>query len=84
MVKPQGFQLLLLLLLVVAVSQCSCRSVVVKAIRPTILNHRLGYSKTFAAQLGVVCKCCDGEKGECRSTWQGSCSNLQCLPWKFH
>ncbi|KAJ4720894.1 Fibropellin-1 like [Melia azedarach] len=82
MVKPEGFQLLLVLLLIVAVSQCSCR--VVKATRARILNHQLGYSKTYATQLGVVCKCCDGEKGECRSTWEGSCSKLQCLPWKFH
>lgn len=40
--------------------------------------------------LGMVCKCCDGmdiEKGIkqdlCSATWDGSCSNLQCFPWKF-
>lgn len=43
----------------------------------------LGNSKMLAT-LGIVCKCCDGESGKCRSTWDGSCSKLQCLPWKFH
>lgn len=42
-----------------------------------------GYSKVFNT-LGVVCKCCDGEGGECRTTWEGSCPKLQCLPWKYH
>ncbi|KDP24534.1 hypothetical protein JCGZ_25098 [Jatropha curcas] len=41
------------------------------------------HSKIFAT-LGIVCKCCDGSKGECSSTWKtGSCNKLQCLPWKF-
>ncbi|KAK3034937.1 hypothetical protein RJ639_032337 [Escallonia herrerae] len=41
------------------------------------------YSKVFAS-LGVVCKCCDGVEGGCRSyTGDGFCSKLQCLPWKF-
>ncbi|KAM7464016.1 hypothetical protein LguiA_032137 [Lonicera macranthoides] len=41
------------------------------------------YSKIFAT-MGVVCKCCDGEGGECKSTWVEPCSKLQCLPWKQH
>ncbi|MCD7452969.1 hypothetical protein HAX54_019026 [Datura stramonium] len=39
--------------------------------------------------LGMVCKCCDGEvfgQGKyqelCSVTWDGTCSNLQCSPWK--
>ncbi|KAM7499310.1 hypothetical protein LguiA_023724 [Lonicera macranthoides] len=47
--------------------------------KPTIqLQHQQRYSKMLST-LGMVCKCCDDE---CRSTWEGSCSNLQCLPWK--
>ncbi|KAI8028704.1 hypothetical protein LOK49_LG01G00801 [Camellia lanceoleosa] len=43
------------------------------------------YSKEFANKLGVVCDCCDGEEGDqCRSSWEGSCSKLRCLPWKYH
>jgi len=42
-----------------------------------------GFSKNLA-ELGVVCKCCDGGGGDCRSTWTESCSNLQCSPWKSH
>ncbi|KZV53409.1 hypothetical protein F511_10195 [Dorcoceras hygrometricum] len=34
------------------------------------------------ASLGVVCKCCDDE--HCAISWDGSCSNLRCLPWKVH
>ncbi|KAF3969859.1 hypothetical protein CMV_006380 [Castanea mollissima] len=41
------------------------------------------FSEIFST-LGVACKCCDGEKGECTSTWTGSCSKLQCLPWKLN
>ncbi|KAK9158915.1 hypothetical protein Scep_005489 [Stephania cephalantha] len=33
--------------------------------------------------LGVGCNCCDGESGQCRSTWEGSCTKLECLPWKL-
>ena len=43
----------------------------------------IGFSEIFST-LGVACKCCDGEKGECTSTWTGSCSKLQCLPWKLN
>lgn len=53
-----------------------------------------GFATTVLATLGVVCKCCDGvatggggkEEGEgkgCVAVWSGSCSNLQCLPWKL-
>ncbi|XVE69302.1 hypothetical protein DITRI_Ditri09bG0141100 [Diplodiscus trichospermus] len=44
--------------------------------------HQQGYAKF--ATLGVACKCCDGEGGECRSSWDASysCPKLQCLPWK--
>ncbi|TMW90273.1 hypothetical protein EJD97_015976 [Solanum chilense] len=42
------------------------------------------YLKMFET-LGMVCKCCDGDKfGQdlCSATWDGSCSNLKCFPWK--
>ncbi|PWA92624.1 hypothetical protein CTI12_AA078260 [Artemisia annua] len=34
--------------------------------------------------LGMECKCCDGASSNenCESIWKGSCSKLQCLPWK--
>ncbi|KZV51746.1 putative proteasome inhibitor [Dorcoceras hygrometricum] len=42
------------------------------------------YSKVFA-NLGVICKCCNGEvDGNCRDSWDGICSDLRCLPWKLH
>ncbi|KAL5709359.1 hypothetical protein ACHQM5_020059 [Ranunculus cassubicifolius] len=44
-------------------------------------QHR--FSKVFAT-LGVSCKCCDGKEGVCRSTWESSCSKLECLPWEFN
>ncbi|KAK7305806.1 hypothetical protein VNO77_43718 [Canavalia gladiata] len=47
-------------------------------------NHFKGYTKHQAySNLGLVCKCCDGKGGECRSTWDAACSNLVCKPWKY-
>ncbi|XVE99674.1 hypothetical protein REPUB_Repub03eG0220300 [Reevesia pubescens] len=45
--------------------------------------HQQGYAKL--ATLGVVCKCCDGEGGDCRSSWDSSysCPKLHCFPWKY-
>ncbi|KAK4759425.1 hypothetical protein SAY87_022556 [Trapa incisa] len=35
-------------------------------------------------ELGMVCKCCDDNGDNCKTSWDGSCpSKLQCLPWKF-
>lgn len=47
--------------------------------------YNIGYEKVFAT-LGVKCKCCDGSSSDenCKSIWEGSCSKLQCLPWKDH
>ncbi|KAI4299490.1 hypothetical protein L6164_032948 [Bauhinia variegata] len=46
--------------------------------------HKRGHSKSLAfSTLGLVCSCCDGEGGECRSTWESACSNLRCHPWKY-
>ncbi|KAK1265747.1 hypothetical protein QJS04_geneDACA011381 [Acorus gramineus] len=42
---------------------------------------RTNYVKMLAT-LGLECTCCDGAGGECRSTWDGSCSKLDCRPWK--
>ncbi|OAY66284.1 hypothetical protein ACMD2_27110 [Ananas comosus] len=33
--------------------------------------------------LGIVCRCCDGEAGECRSRWESTCAKLDCHPSKF-
>ncbi|KAG6621227.1 hypothetical protein I3842_01G294600 [Carya illinoinensis] len=50
----------------------------------TLNDHHRGHNlKTFAATLGIVCKCCDGLNGECRTTWDASCPKLKCLPWKL-
>ncbi|CAN1275537.1 hypothetical protein LINPERPRIM_LOCUS15737 [Linum perenne] len=43
-------------------------------------------SSKFFATLGVVCKCCDNRpsgNGECSSSWEGSCRDVQCLPWRI-
>ncbi|KAL5709358.1 hypothetical protein ACHQM5_020058 [Ranunculus cassubicifolius] len=44
-------------------------------------QHR--FSKVFAT-LGMSCKCCDGKEGMCRSTWESTCSKLECLPWRLN
>ncbi|KAI9157572.1 hypothetical protein LWI28_024557 [Acer negundo] len=84
MLKKHFLLFVLVLLIIFAEFDQLPSSYLVQAARPTLLNHQ-GYSKRFAS-LGVVCKCCDGEKGECRSTWDSSSCpiKLQCLPWKFH
>ncbi|KAK0585038.1 hypothetical protein LWI29_022576 [Acer saccharum] len=50
--------------------------------RPLSIIPEQRYTKIFAT-LGIVCKCCDSRGSECKSTWTGSCSQLQCLPWKL-
>ncbi|KAK4771327.1 hypothetical protein SAY87_031859 [Trapa incisa] len=71
----------LLLLLVATASE---DRVVAQASRPISSLPRWPsqqrYSKILAT-LGIVCKCCD--EGQCASTWEGPCSQLQCLPWKL-
>nr|GMC88395.1 Fibropellin-1 like [Ipomoea batatas] len=51
----------------------------------TFLPQQTGFATSILATLGVVCKCCDGGEGEegCVTVWSGSCSKLQCLPWKL-
>ncbi|CAN4116017.1 unnamed protein product [Withania somnifera] len=54
-----------------------------------MLSSSVEYLKMFET-LGMVCKCCvvgadfgQGKNQElCSATWDGSCSNLQCFPWK--
>ncbi|KAK2442006.1 hypothetical protein QL285_013234 [Trifolium repens] len=47
-------------------------------------NYFKGYSKHEAySTLGLDCKCCDGECGECTSIRDAACSNLMCKPWKY-
>ncbi|KAJ8631821.1 hypothetical protein MRB53_025144 [Persea americana] len=34
--------------------------------------------------LGVMCRCCDGIGGKCKSSWDTPCLKLDCSPWKSH
>ncbi|KAI6698355.1 hypothetical protein NL676_018474 [Syzygium grande] len=72
---------LLLLWLLVVASASEVAQLVESRTLPGFPSQQPGYSKILAT-LGVVCKCCDGG-GECTVTWEGSCSKLQCLPWKL-
>ncbi|OIT39140.1 hypothetical protein A4A49_00712 [Nicotiana attenuata] len=89
--------LLLLSLLVINFSfQEKSRFGLADAARPISLQSQnskfsssVEYLKIFKT-LGMVCKCCDGvdsregrKQDLCSATWAGSCSNLQCFPWKF-
>ncbi|KAI5574879.1 hypothetical protein BDE02_10G175100 [Populus trichocarpa] len=55
-----------------------------RAVEARPLTLQQGNSKRFFATLGLECKCCDGAKGECRSSWESSCPKLKCHPWKSH
>ncbi|KAK1377502.1 hypothetical protein POM88_024246 [Heracleum sosnowskyi] len=44
-------------------------------------DAKQGYSK-FLGTLGMVCECCDGAGGQCKTKWLEPCPNLQCRPWK--
>ncbi|CAA7389805.1 unnamed protein product [Spirodela intermedia] len=44
-------------------------------------DHR-NYAKVLAS-LGLTCRCCDGEGGECRTQWDSACAEVRCHPWKF-
>ncbi|WRX12809.1 hypothetical protein QQP08_005296 [Theobroma cacao] len=75
MAKNFGFFVLLFMILVLSRNFINVESRVLKRVR--------GYANF--ATLGVVCKCCDGEGGECKSSWNAShsCPKIQCLPWKY-
>ncbi|KAG5559029.1 hypothetical protein RHGRI_008822 [Rhododendron griersonianum] len=49
-------------------------------------NVMSGHNSKVLDTLGVVCDCCDGvEAGDrCSSSWEGHCTKLRCLPWKYH
>ncbi|KAG6693074.1 hypothetical protein I3843_10G140800 [Carya illinoinensis] len=79
---PKHLLLVLLLILIVSTSQLQLPGGVAEA-RPISSIPQQRYSKIFST-LGIVCKCCDGDKGECTSTRTESCSNLQCFPWKLN
>ncbi|CAH1445836.1 unnamed protein product [Lactuca virosa] len=51
--------------------------------RPLSIIPQQKYLSSFDT-LGMICKCCDLPKNECTSKWNGSCSNIQCIPWRFH
>ncbi|KAL9365289.1 hypothetical protein Peur_043162 [Populus x canadensis] len=74
-------QLLASVLLLLIISAISQHPGAIEA-RPLTLQQ--GNSKRFFASLGLECKCCDGAKGECRSSWDSSCPKLKCHPWKSH
>ena len=42
-----------------------------------------GYPRGFDT-LGMICKCCDLPNSDCTSRWNGSCSDIQCIPWRLH
>ncbi|KAI8565245.1 hypothetical protein RHMOL_Rhmol03G0244200 [Rhododendron molle] len=77
------FGLLVFLFMVIAISQYPT-SVEPRA-APTLLRQQRYNSKVLDT-LGVVCDCCDGvEAGDrCSSSWEGRCTKLRCLPWKYH
>ncbi|KAJ0984053.1 hypothetical protein J5N97_002409 [Dioscorea zingiberensis] len=53
--------------------------------RPLPVMNQERYVKVMAS-LGIMCQCCDGEGGACRSTWDyatATCAKLDCRPWKF-
>ncbi|MQM02272.1 hypothetical protein Taro_035037 [Colocasia esculenta] len=50
--------------------------------RNSTRRRQTGYVKVFES-LGMMCECCDGAGGECKSKWNSPCSNLKCRPWKF-
>ncbi|XVF23992.1 hypothetical protein REPUB_Repub13aG0088000 [Reevesia pubescens] len=78
MAKHFRFFILLFMILLISWNLENVESKILKR------DHRQGHAKL--ATLGVVCKCCDGEGGECRSSWNASysCPKLQCHPWKNH
>ncbi|XAR66228.1 hypothetical protein NMG60_11012379 [Bertholletia excelsa] len=77
------FELLLLLFLMAITFQS--RSVEPRAMALALQNPPIsGDTKELARALGMVCNCCDGVEGdECRSSWEGRCTELRCFPWKY-
>ncbi|CAN1275536.1 hypothetical protein LINPERPRIM_LOCUS15737 [Linum perenne] len=72
--------LLLLLLLTLSATNNS------RPVEARTLPFSSSGSSKFFATLGVVCKCCDNRpsgNGECSSSWEGSCRDVQCLPWRI-
>ncbi|CBI30472.3 unnamed protein product, partial [Vitis vinifera] len=66
----------MVLLLVSNLSTQKTRAVEGRLLSSSSSSSRQRYWKIFTT-LGMVCKCCDGVGGECTSTWNMSCSNLQ-------
>ncbi|CAL9097310.1 unnamed protein product [Musa acuminata var. zebrina] len=38
---------------------------------------------TVLESLGIKCQCCDGDDGECNSSWDTTCSKLDCHNMRF-
>lgn len=88
-----SFKVHFLLLSLLVINFSESRFGLSDAARPISTQHiskfsSVEYLKMFET-LGMVCKCCDGENfGQeinqdlCRATWNDSCSNLKCFPWK--
>ncbi|KAL0915152.1 hypothetical protein M5K25_015551 [Dendrobium thyrsiflorum] len=39
------------------------------------------YGKVLQS-LGLMCRCCDLDGGDCRSSWDSPCYKLDCQPWR--
>ncbi|PKA56146.1 hypothetical protein AXF42_Ash015631 [Apostasia shenzhenica] len=50
--------------------------------RPVPVPVPIGFAKVLQT-LGLMCRCCDGAGGECRSSRSSNCAKLDCRPWKF-
>uniref|UniRef100_M1C8Y8 Uncharacterized protein n=1 Tax=Solanum tuberosum TaxID=4113 RepID=M1C8Y8_SOLTU len=74
-----SFKVHFLLLSLLLINFSESRSARPISLQQHSTNKLSSYLKMFET-LGMVCKCCDGVV--CSATWDGSCSNLKCFPWK--
>ncbi|KAJ8484719.1 hypothetical protein OPV22_017204 [Ensete ventricosum] len=70
---------------------CS-KPVIFRHVVPWKLQFREAASIPFTKQeryvkvlesLGIKCQCCDGDDGECSSSWDTTCSKLDCHNMRF-
>ncbi|KAI3750398.1 hypothetical protein L2E82_21033 [Cichorium intybus] len=79
MIKPAS---LLFMFLLLTSNRFQSHPVMTQA-RPLSIITPQRYPRGFDT-LGMICKCCDLPKNECTSRWNGSCSHIQCSPWRSH
>ncbi|WOL14923.1 hypothetical protein Cni_G23704 [Canna indica] len=70
------FSLLLLFFISFSISKSA------EADGPIPINKQQRYVKVLES-LGIKCKCCDGDGGECRSSWESTCTKMECHNLKF-